>query len=75
MPPAMRAAQRGGGGAESDALRQRVRGLLNRLAESNLAGIAGQVADLMPQEGRLAVTQALSAELLNVRARWGALIL
>jgi len=39
----------------------------NRLAESNLAGIATDVSALMPEEGRLAVTEAINDELLNVR--------
>jgi hypothetical protein len=63
------AAQRGraavGDGAR---LQARVRGLLNRLAESNLPGIAADIARLMEQGGRLAVTQAMVDELLNVSA-------
>lgn len=57
---------RAGGGGDTVQLQARVRGLLNRLAESNLPGIAGEVADLMTEEGRLAVTQAISDELLSV---------
>lgn len=49
-------------------LQARVRGLLNRLAESNLPGIAADIARLMEQGGRLAVTQAMVDELLSVSA-------
>ena len=53
----------GGDGAK---LQARVRGLLNRLAESNLPGIAADIARLMEGGGRLAVTQAMVDELLSV---------
>lgn len=64
MPPALRGRKSGSGDAAK--LQARVRGLLNRLAESNLPGIAAEVAQLMADEGRLAVTQAVCDELLSV---------
>lgn len=63
VPPAMRGRANSG---DAGKLQARVRGLLNRLAESNLPGITGEVAQLMTEEGRLAVTQAVSEELLSV---------
>ena len=61
--------RRAGAGVGDEAkLRARVRGLLNRLAEFNLPGIAADLARLMEQGGRLAVTQAMVDELLSVSA-------
>ena len=45
--------------------------MLNRLAQANLQGIAGDVAALMPQGGRRQVGDAVTDELLQVRpASW-----
>lgn len=66
VPPALRGYKSGSGDAAK--LQARVRGLLNRLAEANLPGIAAEVAQLMTDEGRLAVTQAIFDELLSAAA-------
>ena len=62
IPPALRAKQ---GGTDAQ-LEARLRGLLNRLAESNLASIASQVLDIMQREGRGAVSDNITSELLSV---------
>ena len=66
MPPAARAASNGAQDDSSAALKRRVKGLLNRLAEANLQGIAGEVAALMSQAGKRQVGDALTNELLRV---------
>ncbi|KAK9813973.1 hypothetical protein WJX73_007570 [Symbiochloris irregularis] len=63
VPPALRARVKAG--ADGGALQRRVKGLLNRLAASNLQGIASEVAALMQQAGRLAVGDLLTDELLQ----------
>lgn len=65
VPPAARARQ-----AETSldaAVTRRVKGLLNRLAEVNLQGIASEATALMQQAGRRQVGDAITDELLQVR--------
>lgn len=64
VPPALRAKADAGQGGDARLLQQ-VRGLLNRLAESNMQGIAAQVVDLMDQDGRRVVSDNVTAELLS----------
>lgn len=66
MPPALRGKADAATAAEEDRLLRRVRGLLNRLAESNLQKVAADVVALFPVEGRRAVCRAVSDELLAV---------
>ena len=67
MPPAMRASTGSPGDPPAAALQRRVKGLLNRLAESNLQGVAGEVAALVPRAGRRQVGDAVTEELLQAR--------
>lgn len=64
VPPALRAKAAAAG--DNGALQRRVKGLLNRLAASNLQGIAAEVAALMQQAGRQAVGELLTDELHQV---------
>ena len=66
VPPALRAKADSAIAAERDRLLRRVRGLLNRLAESNLQRVAADVVALFPAEGRRTVCRAVSDELLAV---------
>eukprot|EP00887_Chlorella_sp_A99_P005712 scaffold1.g5712.t1 len=69
VPPAARrtAAAAAADGEDEERVARRVRGLLNRIAESNLQGIVGQLAELY-QEERRAVSDAVCAELLAAAA-------
>lgn len=64
VPPGARSASLPGGA--QDRLARRVRGLLNRVSEGNLAGVVGEVTELHQQESRRAVTEAICSELLQV---------
>ena len=64
IPPAARTAPQGIG--QLSQLERRVRGLLNRMSDSNLPGIAADVVMLAEQEGERAVADAITAELLQV---------
>ena len=66
MPPALRGKADAATDADADRLLRRVRGLLNRLAESNLQRVAADVVALFPAEGRRTVCRAVSDELLAV---------
>ena len=55
-----------GGPGEGERLRRRVTGLLNRLAEANVAAVAGELAALYETAGRGAVGAAVASELLQV---------
>ena len=46
-------------------LQRRVRGLLNRMSDSNLPGIVADVLQLAEQEGERAIADAVTAELLQ----------
>ncbi|KAL1512390.1 hypothetical protein AB1Y20_005648 [Prymnesium parvum] len=46
VPPALRAAKAGEAAALSEAVRRRLRGLLNRLSEHNLVAVSGEMAEL-----------------------------
>ena len=46
-------------------LQRRVRGLLNRMSDSNLPGIVADVLSLAEQEGERAIADAVTAELLQ----------
>ena len=46
---------------------RRVTGLLNRLAEANVAAVAGELTALYETAGRGAVSAAVAAELLQAR--------
>ena len=65
VPPAARTAAQGIG--QLGQLERRVRGLLNRMSDSNLPGIAADVVMLAEQEGERAVADAITAELLQVQ--------
>ena len=74
IPPALRHAQqeqnakaRGGadGDAESLAVLRKVRGLINRMTESNLEGIVTDLATMYRNEGRSYVSTSLSKELIT----------
>ena len=67
MPPALRARAGAEDAAGEERLLRRVRGLLNRLAESNVQKVAADVVALFPTEGRRTVCRAVSEELLAVR--------
>ena len=54
------------GRAEGERLARRVTGLLNRLAEANVAAVAGELAALYESAGRGAVSAAVASELLQV---------
>lgn len=47
-------------------LQRRVRGLLNRMSDSNLPGIVADVLQLAEQEGERAIAETITAELLQV---------
>ncbi|KAK9827685.1 hypothetical protein WJX81_008109 [Elliptochloris bilobata] len=69
VPPAARAAAREGGGREEgERLARRVTGLLNRLAEVNVAAVAGELTALYESAGRGAVSAAVASELLQAVA-------
>ncbi|MCJ1422157.1 hypothetical protein MMC29_000036, partial [Sticta canariensis] len=63
VPPAARAKQKGD--SSSAAVTGRVKGLLNRLAEANLQGIAAEAAELMQHAGRRQVADSITEELLQ----------
>lgn len=66
VPPAARAAAQAAVGGLSQ-LQRRVRGLLNRMSDSNLPGIVADVLQLAEQEGERGIADAVTAELLQVR--------
>ena len=66
IPPAARAAAQVAVGGLSQ-LQRRVRGLLNRMSDSNLPAIVADVLQLAEQEGERAIADAVTAELLQVR--------
>ena len=47
-------------------LQRRVRGLLNRMSDSNLPGIVADVLQLAELEGERAIADTITAELLQV---------
>ena len=49
-------------------LQRRVRGLLNRMSDSNLPGIVADVLQLAEREGERAIAETITAELLQVCA-------
>ena len=49
-------------------LQRRMRGLLNRMSDSNLPGIVADVLQLAGQEGERAIADTVTAELLQVSA-------
>ena len=49
-------------------LQRRVRGLLNRMSDSNLPAIVADVLQLAEQEGERAIADTITAELLQVGA-------
>ena len=49
-------------------LQRRVRGLLNRMSDSNLPGIVADVMQLAELEGERAIADTITAELLQVSA-------
>ena len=65
MPPAARAAAQNPAGQISQ-LQRRVRGLLNRMSDSNLPGIVADVLQLADSEGERAIADVVTAELLQV---------
>ncbi len=65
VPPAARAAAQSATGQTSQ-LQRRVRGLLNRMSDRNLPGIVADVLQLAEQEGERAISDAVTAELLQV---------
>ena len=65
MPPAARAAALNPAGQISQ-LQRRVRGLLNRMSDSNLPGIVADVLQLADSEGERAIADVVTAELLQV---------
>ncbi|KAK9823765.1 hypothetical protein WJX72_005349 [[Myrmecia] bisecta] len=71
ITPAARAAAAAAAGVGQDPaerLLRRLRGLLNRLAESNVPQIVGEVLELYNEQGRRAVTNAVTQELLQAAA-------
>jgi hypothetical protein len=64
VAPALRDTE--GERGRGERLARRVRGLLNRLAESNLAAVVADVAQLYLEEGRRPVSEAFIAELVGV---------
>ena len=67
LPPAARAAASAQVAAgQMSQLQRRVRGLLNRMSDSNLPGIVADVLQLAEREGERAVAEAITAELLQV---------
>ncbi|DBA70559.1 TPA: hypothetical protein ACH3X2_011953 [Trebouxia sp. C0005] len=67
IPPAARAAAQATAGGMSQ-LQRRMRGLLNRMSDSNLPGIVADVLQLAEQEGERAIADAVTAELLQAAA-------
>ena len=67
VPPAARAAVPNAAG-QSSQLERHVRGLLNRMSDSNLPGIVADVLGLAEQEGERAVADTITAELLQVQS-------
>ena len=66
------AAGRASGSADTDErAARRVRGLLNRMGEGNLHQIAADVVDLARHEGRRPVMDAVTSELLLLKAELG----
>lgn len=76
MPPALRAklaaaaheslaGAKGGEEAEQAALERRVTGLLNRLAEANMQGIAKDVVQLYSEAGRRRISDIVAAQILS----------
>jgi hypothetical protein len=61
----------GEGGSDGERVRRRVTGLLNRLAEANVAAVAGELAALHETSGRGAVAAAVTDELLQARRAAG----
>lgn len=51
---------------QTSQLQRRVRGLLNRMSDSNLPGIVADVLQLAEQEGERAIAETITAELLQV---------
>ena len=64
VPPAARTGADAGG--QLSQLQRRVRGLLNRLSDSNLASIVADVIQLAEVEGERAIANTVTAELLQV---------
>ncbi len=69
VPPAARQAL--GMDSEDARVRRRVKGCLNRLAEANLMQITAEVAGLYQREGRRAVIDCVTDELLQVHTLGG----
>jgi len=68
VPPALRRArqdQQTNAEGESAAVLRKVRGLINRMTESNLEGIVGDLATMYRNEGRSWVSTSLSKELIT----------
>ena len=67
LPPAARAAASAQMAAgQMSQLQRRVRGLLNRMSDSNLPGIVADVLQLAELEGERAIAETITAELLQV---------
>ena len=64
VPPAARAAL-AGAAEQGSQVQRRVRGLLNRMSDSNLPGIVSDVLQLTEQEGERAVADTVTSELLQ----------
>ncbi len=67
IPPALRRAQQEQGTVDKaeTAVMRKVRGLINRMTESNLEGIVAELAVLYRNEGRSYVSTSLSSELIT----------
>ena len=64
VPPAARAAAAAASDKASQ-VQRRVRGLLNRMSDSNLPGIVSDVLQLTEQEGERTIADAVTSELLQ----------
>lgn len=66
VPPALRRMADSNASKVSDAVRRRVKGCLNKLAESNLFHITAELAEVYRQYERRAVMDSITEEILQV---------
>lgn len=68
VPPALRGLTTQDGGESSQRVVRQIRGLLNRMAESNMVRIVEQISTLYQNEGRSLVSNAVASELISASA-------
>lgn len=65
IPPALRNTMRGQDESDEQEVSRRVRGLVNRITESNIEGIVTELCSMYENEGRSYVSRSLSHELIS----------